>query len=288
MVSGESLFLSSSDSLLLLRPLCLTVVERGGGWYGVDPGHGCASVVRARVYARRDAGQFHHGTSRRGAWEIMAHSSADGDTVLPRSHIFHAPRHSSSWNKRHNPAQSKMDHIFAPLLMIGALMGLAFSFAILAWLYRCIFDRRRTRLNAERQRYLPLHLRDTDAAMDDDGAEADDVEVGWDPEQALLVKQQRMVEKKEQTLQKKVDTARTTLAQYEDALLTARGKKSQLTSRLDSAREVSARELEILRDADKRGREMYGKEAWDVGTNGQPPLRTYIHIGFLVPLLLLA
>ena len=87
----------------------------------------------------------------------------------------------------------------------------------------------------------------------------------WDPEEVRLVQQQRSVVEKEKQLSKKVDRMKKQLDKYETELNTAREAQVQLTARLNTSRQESRRENEILADADRKGRHMYGDEAWDRG-----------------------
>ena len=166
---------------------------------------------------------------------------------------------------KHSSSHSWEKHVYIPLATFGAFVGLAFLLAICNFVYRLVFQRKRSRANLRRQRYLPLGMRDPDTALVDD-----DAEPLWEPGQARLVKQQQAVSKKEAMLKKKVDKVRSELERYETQLNTARSQSAQLTSRLESHTKLTARETEILSEADRRGREVYGKEAWDKGVDGNP------------------
>ena len=68
------------------------------------------------------------------------------------------------------------------------------------------------------------------------------------------------------------------LDKYETELNTAREAQVQLTARLNTSRQESRRENEILADADRKGRHMYGDEAWDKGIDGGPPLKMLLSL----------
>ena len=87
-----------------------------------------------------------------------------------------------------------------------------------------------------------------------------------------------MLLKKEKQLSKKVDRMKKQLDKYETELNTAREAQVQLTARLNTSRQESRRENEILADADRKGRHMYGDEAWDRGIDGGPPLKMLLSL----------
>ena len=193
--------------------------------------------------------------------------------VVSASLFSTMPPIQSRLRAKHSTSRSWEKHVYIPLATFGAFVGLAFLLAICNFIYRLVFQRKRSRANLRRQQYLPLGMRDTDAAMVDD-----DAEPLWEPGHARLVKQQQAVSKKEALLKKKVDKVRSELERYETQLNTARSQSAQLTSRLDTATKLTARETELLTEADRRGRELYGKEAWETGVDGNPPLRVLLSL----------
>ena len=68
------------------------------------------------------------------------------------------------------------------------------------------------------------------------------------------------------------------LDKYETELNTAREAQVQLTARLNTSRQESRRENEILADADRKGRHMYGDDAWDKGIDNGPPLKMLLSL----------
>ena len=181
---------------------------------------------------------------------------------MPVKHIKHAIK-----------AGSKHGPFFVPMVMLMIVFSLAFFCASASYLYRLLFkSRRRTRRDVSRQRYLPVGLRDDE---DDEIGEGDHI---WDPEEVRLVQQQRSVVEKEKQLSKKVDRMKKQLDKYETELNTAREAQVQLTARLNTSRQESRRENEILADADRKGRHMYGDEAWDKGIDGGPPLKMLLSL----------
>ena len=113
---------------------------------------------------------------------------------------------------------------------------------------------------------------------DDEDDGIGDGDHSWDPEEVRLVQQQRSVVEKEKQLSKKVHRMKKQLDKYETELNTAREAQVQLTARLNTSRQESRRENEILADADRKGRHMYGDEAWDKGIDGGPPLKMLLSL----------
>ena len=203
---------------------------------------------------------------------------------MPIKHINHAIKEGN----RHGP-------FFVPLLIIVFIFSVAFFCASINYFIRLFcMNRRRSRSDIARQRYLPVGLRDkkskkrknnsddsSNSSTDDDDDWEEQYHV-WDPEEARLVKQQRNAEEKETNLNKKVRRIKKQLNQYETQLNTAREQKIQLTSRLNTSREhremQTSREIEILSSADQKGRKMYGEDAWDNGIDGGPPLKMLLSL----------
>jgi hypothetical protein len=191
---------------------------------------------------------------------------------MPINHIKHA----INAGNKHGP-------LFVPVVFILIIFSLAFFCASVSYFYRLLcINRRRSRRDVSRQRYLPVGLRDTRNTLYSDGSNSDDDGHIWDPEEVRLVRQQRNAKEKELELNKKVKRMKKQLNQYESALNTARDTRVQLTSRLNTSREnkelITNREIQILSSADQKGRNMYGKEAWDNGIDGGPPLKMLLSL----------
>ena len=126
---------------------------------------------------------------------------------MPIKHINHAIKEGN----RHGP-------LFVPLLIIVFIFSIAFFCASINYFIRLFcMNRRRSRSDIARQRYLPVGLRDkkskkrknnsddsSNSSTDDDDDWEEQYHV-WDPEEARLVKQQRNSEEKVTELNNKGD-----------------------------------------------------------------------------------
>ena len=88
--------------------------------------------------------------------------------------------------------------------------------------------------------------------------EFEDVEMGWDPEDARLKALELAAQRKEERLEKKLERMQKNLNLQKSKLDSARGARIQLTARLDSARGKGPMDP-IMANADERGRKLFGR-----------------------------
>eukprot|EP00949_MAST-11_sp_MAST-11-sp1_P004547 g4547.t1 len=152
----------------------------------------------------------------------------------------------------HEHSYTGMYIIVFLILALFSIMGFVFLFR------RCVSERRAMQAGGK---YTPVGP-----------GEFEDIEMGWDPEDARLKALELAAQRKEERLAKKLERMQKNLNLQKSKLDSARGARIQLTARLDSARGKGPMDP-IMANADERGRKLFGEEVWDAGVNGAPPLR---------------
>jgi hypothetical protein len=170
------------------------------------------------------------------------------------------------------------------LTLVVILASIICSVIIIIFIYQHLCRRKRRR-KRDGDGYTAVGV--SDPYEDDDGGwtSYDSNALDWDPEEARVKRRLNVVEKRKKKLTKQVELLDQQLTARREALDRVSDHSSQLTSRLNTARDQPTgigsnignipADSPALAAIDAKGKEMFG-DKWMKGENGGPPMRSIL------------